>query len=248
MAKHLLVTGGSRGIGAAAARLGAAQGWDVTLNYARDAAAAELTVKAIEAAGGRAAAVQGDLSRDGAAEALWDAAEAAFGPVCGFVNNAGVIGRMAPLAERPAEDIRRVIDLNVTGALLAAREAARRMPKDRGGPGGAIVNVSSAAARLGGPGSQTDYAASKGAIDTLTWGLAAELGPGGVRVNGVRPGIIATDIHSDLGDPGRIQAIGNATPAGRPGEAEEVAEAILWLLSDAASYVTGSTIDVSGGR
>lgn len=246
--KHLLVTGGSRGIGAAVCRLAAARGWDVTVNYARDAAAADMVVAEAQAAGARAQAIQGDMALPGAAEALWDAAVAGLGPVHGFVNNAGVIGRAAPLADRDPDDIRRVVDLNVTGALLAAREAARRMGTDRGGAGGAIVNISSAAARLGGPGSQTDYAASKGAIDTLTWGLAVELGPAGIRVNGIRPGIIATDIHSDLGDPGRIQTLGNATPAGRPGEASEVAEAALWLLSDAASYTTGATIDVSGGR
>ncbi|MEO0683302.1 MAG: SDR family NAD(P)-dependent oxidoreductase, partial [Pseudomonadota bacterium] len=209
--KHLLVTGGSRGIGAAICRLAAARGWNVTVNYARDAAAAEMIVAEAQAAGAQAQAVQADMARPEAAEALWDAAEAGLGPVHGFVNNAGVIGRGAPLADRPPEDIRRVIDLNVTGAILAAREAARRMGTDRGGQGGAVVNISSVAARLGGPGSQTDYAASKGAIDTLTWGLAVELGPAGIRVNGIRPGIIATDIHSDLGDPGRIQSLGGQT-------------------------------------
>ena len=248
MSRHILITGGSRGIGAAVARLCGARGWAVTLNYRADAAAAEAAVAAVEAAGGRATAVPGDMAETGAIATLWDAAEAAFGPVDGFVNNAGVIGRAAPLAERPPEDVKRLVDLNVTGALLAAREAARRMPTDRGGPGGAIVNLSSAAARLGGAGGLTDYAATKGAMDTLTWGLGQELAPGGVRVNGVRPGIIVTDIHGDTGDAGRVARLGKATPMGREGTAEETAEVIVWLLSDAASYVVGAIIDVSGGR
>lgn len=248
MTRHILITGGSRGIGAATARLCGARGWAVTINYRSDAEAAEATRAAVEAAGGRCVAVQGDMAEPGAIARLWDAAEAAFGPVDGFVNNAGVIGRAAPLADRPPEDIKRVVDVNVTGALLAAREAARRMPTDRGGKGGAIVNLSSAAARIGGAGGLIDYAATKGAIDTLTWGLGQELAPGGVRVNGVRPGIIITDIHGDTGDPERVERVGYATPLGRPGSAEETAEVIVWLLSDASSYVVGALIDVSGGR
>jgi len=248
MSRHILITGGSRGIGAAVARLCGARGWAVTINYRSDKASAEAAVAAVQAAGGRATAVQGDMAEPGAIGALWDAAEAAFGPVDGFVNNAGVIGRAAKLADRPAEDVKRLVDLNVTGALLAAREAARRMPTDRGGKGGAIVNLSSAAARLGGANGLTDYAATKGAMDTLTWGLGQELAPGGVRVNGVRPGIIVTDIHGDTGQPERVERLGNATPLGRPGTAEETAEVIVFLLSDAASYVVGSTVDISGGR
>lgn len=248
MTRHILITGGSRGIGAATARLCGARGWNVTLSYRAEAAAAEATVKAVEAAGGRAQSVRADLAEPDAIGLVWDAAESGFGPVDGFVNNAGVIGRAAPLADRPVEDIRRVVDVNVTGALIAAREAARRMPTDRGGKGGAMVIVSSAAARLGGAGGLTDYAATKGAMDTLTWGLGQELAPGGVRVNGVRPGIIVTDIHGDTGDPERVERVGRATPLGRPGGAEETAEVILWLLSDESSYVVGALIDVSGGR
>ncbi len=248
MTRHILITGGSRGIGAAAARLCGARGWSVTVNYAGNAEAAAKTVADVEAAGGKAVAVQGDMARHADVVALWDAAEAAFGPVDGLVNNAGVIGLAMPLADRPPEDIKRIIDLNVTGALYVAREGARRMSTERGGKGGAIVNLSSAAARLGGIGGFIDYGASKGAIDTMTWGLGIELAPAGIRVNGIRPGLIETEIHADSGDPDRVDRLGNATPIGRSGSAEEVAEVIVFLLSDAASYVVGATIDVTGGR
>lgn len=245
---HVLITGGSRGIGAATARLAGARGWKISVNYLRDEAAAADTVAAVRQAGGEACAVRGDAGREAEVAAMWEAAQAAFGPVGGFVNNAGIVAPAAQLADISAERLERVFRTNVTGAFLGAREAARRMGTGRGGAGGAIVNVSSMAARLGSPGEYVDYAASKGAVDTLTIGLAKELACEGVRVNGVRPGLIETDIHASGGDPERAQRLGAGSPMGRPGSAEEVAEAILWLLSDAASYVTGTTIDVSGGR
>ena len=245
---HVLITGGSRGIGAATARLCGARGWDVTVNYVRNEDAAAATVAAVEEAGGRAHAVQADMGEMDAPARLFDLAEAAFGPVAGFVNNAGIVDKAQPLAEMSPERIRRLIEINVTGAILAAREAARRMPPSAGGPGGSIVNVSSVAARLGSAGSYVDYAASKGAIDTFTIGLAQELGMEGVRVNAVRPGIIATDIHMDSHGFDRAAKAGPSLPMGRAGTAEEVAEAIVWLLSDAASYVSGALLDVSGGR
>jgi NAD(P)-dependent dehydrogenase (short-subunit alcohol dehydrogenase family) len=243
----MLVTGGSRGIGAALCRLAGAAGWDVAVNYARDGAAAEAVVAAVSAAGRRAVAVRGDVAREEDVLAMYDAAET-LGPVTAVVVNAGVVGHVAPVAEMTAERIRRVFDVNVLGAFLTAREAARRMPTDRGGPGGAIVVVSSAASRLGSPFEFVDYAASKGAMDTLTLGLAKELGPGGVRVNAVRPGLIETEIHASAGAPDRVGRLVGGVPLGRPGSAEEVARAILWLASDAASYVSGALLDVGGGR
>jgi NAD(P)-dependent dehydrogenase (short-subunit alcohol dehydrogenase family) len=179
---------------------------------------------------------------------MFDAAQAAFGPITALVNNAGVVAPKSMLADMTLERMRRIFDINVLGAYLVAREGARRMPTDRGGKGGAIVNVSSVAARLGSPGQYLDYAGSKGAVDTLTIGLAKELAAGGVRVNGVRPGIIETDIHTSGGEPDRAALLGPSAPMGRAGTAGEVAEAIIWLLSDAASYVTGTAIDISGGR
>jgi len=179
---------------------------------------------------------------------MFDATEAAFGPVTALVNNAGIVGTKSALADMSLERMRRVFDINVLGAYLVAREGARRMPADRGGKGGAIVNVSSMAATLGSPGQYVDYAGSKGAVDSLTVGLAKELAAAGVRVNGVRPGIIETDIHASGGEPDRAALLGPSAPMGRAGTAKEVAEAIIWLLSDAASYATGTTIDISGGR
>jgi NAD(P)-dependent dehydrogenase (short-subunit alcohol dehydrogenase family) len=202
----------------------------------------------VTAAGGQALAIPGDVSLERDVIAMFDATEAAFGPVTALINNAGIVGEKSALAGMTLERMRRVFDVNVLGAYLVAREGARRMPIDRGGPGGAMVNVSSAAARLGSPNQYVDYAGSKGAIDTLTIGLAKELAPDGVRVNGVRPGIIETDIHASGGEPGRAALLGPTAPLGRAGTADEVAKAILWLLSDAASYVTGATLDVSGGR
>lgn len=245
---HVLITGGSRGIGAAAVRLAGARGWKVSVNYVSNAEAAAEVVAAVKEAGGEAVAIQGDASVEADIVAMWDAAEAAFGPVTGFVNNAGIVAPGAKVADMSTERIERIFRVNTLGAFLGAREAARRMSKSRGGMGGSIVNLSSMAATLGAPNEYVDYAASKGAIDTLTIGLSKELGPEGVRVNGVRPGLIETDIHASGGEPDRAWRMGVTAPLGRPGTAEEVGEAIVWLLSDAASYASGTTIAVSGGR
>ncbi|MFQ8432145.1 SDR family oxidoreductase [Amaricoccus sp. W119] len=245
---HLVVTGGSRGIGAAVCRLAGARGWAVTVNYRDDAAAAEATASAIRAAGGRAVVVKGDVTREADVIALFDEAARAFGPVTHVVANAGIVAPASKFADMTAERMRRVIDVNVMGTLLTAREAARRLSTVRGGPGGAIVIVSSMASRLGSPDEYIDYAASKGALDTLTIGLAREIAAEGVRVNAVRPGLIDTEIHASGGAPDRAARLGAAAPLGRAGTAEEAAGAVLWLLSDAASYTTGSFIDVSGGR
>ena len=244
----LLVTGGSRGIGRAAALAAAAAGWRVAVNYVSDATAAARVVDAIAAAGGTAAAVQGDVSREPDALAMFEAA-ARLGPLKGVVVNAGVVAPTARLVEMSAERIRRVFEINTIGAFLTAREAARRLSTRLGGSGGTIVVVSSAAARLGSPNLYVDYAAAKGALDTMVKGLSLELADEGVRVNGVRPGLIETDIHASGGDPDRAAVLGATTPMRRPGRPEEVAAAIVWLLDEgAASYVTGAILDVSGGR
>ncbi len=245
---HLLVTGGSRGIGAAVCRRAGAAGWSVTINYQANATAAAETAAAVTAAGGQAVALPGDVTAEAEVVGLFDAAAAALGPVTHVVANAGIVAPGAMLADMSVERMRRVIDTNVIGTLLTAREAARRLARSRGGPGGAIVIVSSMAARLGAPGEYVDYAASKGALDTLTVGLARELAAEGIRVNAVRPGLIDTDIHASGGAPDRAARLGATTPLGRPGTATETAEAIFWLLSEAASYTTGSILDVSGGR
>jgi len=244
----VLITGASRGIGRAVAVMLARQGAAIGVNYVRDVAAAEQTAADIERAGGRAVPLQGDVADEPAVLAMFDALEAAFGPIDGLVNNAGIVAPPLPLAQMDVSRLRRMFDVNVLGAYLCAREAARRMSTDRGGRGGAIVNVSSAASRLGSPNEYVDYAGSKGAVDTMTIGLAKELGPRGIRVNAVRPGLIETDIHASGGQPQRAAVLGAQTPLGRPGTAEEVAQAIVWLLSDAASYVQGALLDVSGGR
>lgn len=248
MSKVILISGGSRGIGRATAILAGQRGWSVGVNYVGNERAAAETVAAVEAAGGRAIALRGDVAVEADVLAIFDATQGAFGQLDGLVNNAGIVAPGLPLAEMSAERMRRVFDTNVFGAYLCAREAARRLSRSRGGQGGAIVNLSSAAARLGAPNEYVDYAGSKGAIDTLTIGLAKELGPEGVRVNGVRPGLIATEIHASGGKPDRAAMMGATTPLGREGTAEEVAEAIVWLLSDAASYVTGALLDVAAGR
>ena len=245
---HLLVTGGSRGIGAAVCRRAGGAGWSVTVNYQTNAAAAAETAAAVAAAGGRAVALPGNVTAEAEVAALFDEAATALGPVTHVVANAGIVAPGAMLADMSVERMRRVIDTNVIGTLLTAREAARRLARSRGGPGGAIVIVSSMAARLGAPGEYVDYAASKGALDTLTVGLARELAAEGIRVNAVRPGLIDTDIHASGGAPDRAARLGATTPLGRPGTATETAEAIFWLLSEAASYTTGSILDVSGGR
>ena len=247
-AKTILITGGSRGIGQATALLAAARGWSVAVNFVRDEVAAGQTVTAVEAAGGRAIAVQGDVSIERDVVELFDAAEAALGPLDGVVNNAGIVAPASTLAEMSAARLERMFTVNVFGAYLCAREAARRLAANGRESGGSIVNVSSAAARLGAPNEYVDYAGSKAAVDTMTIGLAKELGPLGVRVNAVRPGLIETDIHASGGQPDRAQRLGATTPLGRSGQPSEVAEAIIWLLSDASSYVTGALLDVAAGR
>jgi NAD(P)-dependent dehydrogenase (short-subunit alcohol dehydrogenase family) len=248
MSKVILITGGSRGIGRSAAVLAGARGWSVGVNYASNRAAADATVAAVQNAGGKAIAIEGDVSDEAAIIAMFDATEQAFGKLDGVVNNAGIVAPGSMLADMDIARMKRIFDINVLGAYLCAREAARRMMISRGGKGGSLVNISSAAARIGGAGEYVDYAGSKGAIDTLTLGLAKELGRDGVRVNAIRPGLIETDIHASGGKPDRAQTLGVTTPIGRPGTADEVGESIVWLLSDASSYVTGAIVDVAGGR
>ncbi|QGZ61020.1 SDR family oxidoreductase [Paraburkholderia acidisoli] len=248
MSKVVLITGASRGIGRATARLLGAQGWTVGVNYHHNQPAADETAAEVGRAGGKARVLRGDVASEADVVALFDALESAYGRIDALVNNAGIVAPGSPVADMSAERLKRVFDVNVYGAFLCAREAARRMSKDRGGEGGSIVNVSSAAARLGSPNEYVDYAASKGAIDTMTLGLAKELGPQGIRVNAVRPGLIDTEIHASGGRPDRAAVLGAQTPLGRPGSAEEVAQTIVWLISDAASYVTGAVLDVAGGR
>ncbi len=242
MTKTILITGASRGIGRATALLCGAEGWAVAVNYARDGAAAAETVARVKEAGGDAFAMQGDVRDEAAVAALFERTVETFGGLDGVVNNAGIVAPKSTVAEMSVERMRGVFETNVLGAYIVAREAARRMTR------GSIVNVSSAAARLGSAGEYVDYAGSKGAMDTMTTGLSNELAPRGIRVNAVRPGLIATDIHASGGQPDRADRLGGATPIGRAGTAEEVAQAIIWLLSDKASYVTGATVDVSGGR
>lgn len=248
MSKTILITGASRGIGRAAAVMAGGRGWAVGVNYAGNEAAAQDTVEAVQKAGGRAIAIRGDVSRESDVIAMFDATEKAFGRIDGFVNNAGIVGHKQAFADYSLERMKRIFDINVLGAYLGAREAARRMSTSRGGRGGSIVNVSSIASRLGAPGEYVDYAGSKGAMDAMTLGLAKELGPEGIRVNAVRPGLIETDIHASGGQPDRAARLGAGTPMGRAGQAEEVAEAILWLLEDKSSYVTAALIDIGGGR
>lgn len=240
---RILVTGGSRGIGAAVARGAAARGWAVALSYRADRAAAETVVRGIAAAGGQALAMQADVTDEDDLARIFDEAEAGLGGLDCVVANAGIVAPSMPLIEMDVARLRRMIDTNLLGALLTAREAARRL-----GDGGSLVLVSSAAARLGSPFEYVDYAATKGAVDALTLGLAKELAGQGVRVNAVRPGVIDTDIHASGGQPGRAARLAPSVPMQRPGRAEEVAEAILWLCGDGASYCTGTVMDVAGGR
>ena len=246
--KTILITGGSRGIGRAAALLAGARGWSVAINYASNRQAAEETATAVRGAGGRAAIMQGDVASEADVIAMFEAAERDLGPLDGVVVNAGIVAPGMTLAEMSAERMRRIFEVNVLGAYLCAREAARRLPRSKNGRGGAIVLVSSVAARLGSPFEYVDYAGSKAALDTLAIGLAKELGPEGVRVNAVRPGLIDTEIHASAGAPDRAARLAAAMPLGRAGTAEETGEAIIWLLSDASSYVTGAILDVAGGR
>ena len=248
MSRVLIVTGGGRGIGAAAARLAAAQGYAVAVNYRRDRAAAEAVVAEIVGAGGAALAVPGDVAAEEEVVRLFATVDERLGRIDALVNNAGILETQARLDAMDGARLQRVLATNVIGSLLCAREAVRRMSTARGGSGGAIVNLSSVAARLGAPNEYLDYAASKGAIDTMTVGLAKEVAAEGIRVNAVRPGIIYTDIHASGGEPGRVDRLKGTVPMGRGGTPEEVAQAILWLLSDAAAYVTGTIIDVTGGR
>jgi NAD(P)-dependent dehydrogenase (short-subunit alcohol dehydrogenase family) len=244
----LLITGGSRGIGAATAFLAAAQGWAVAVNYVQDKSAAQAVVQTILAQGGQAMAVQADVGDEAQVQAMFAAVDAEWGAVTGLVNNAGVVDVVARVDEMSVQRLERQWRINVLGSFLCAREALRRMSHRHGGKGGAIVNVSSAAARIGSPNQYVDYAASKGAIDTFTLGLAREVAAEGVRVNAVRPGIIRTDIHASGGQPDKAERSGAAIPMQRAGDAEEIAQAILWLLSPAASYTTGAILDVTGGR
>lgn len=246
--KVLLVTGGSRGIGAATCRLAAKAGWAVAVNYAANSLAADEVVRAIRADGGRAMAVQADVADETQVLRMFGQIDAKLGRLTGLVNNAGVVDQRARLDEMDMARWRRMFDINVIGSLLCAREAVRRMSTKHGGTGGAIVNVSSAAARLGSPGEYVDYAASKGAIDTFTVGLAKEVANEGIRVNAVRPGLIDTEIHASGGRPERLRELAPQIPMQRGGTADEVAQLIVWLLSDAASYTTMSLVDVSGAR
>lgn len=244
----LLVTGGGRGIGAATARLAARQGWSVAVNYARDSLAADEVVRAIRAEGGQAMSVQADVSDEAQVVSLFERIDARFGRLTGLVNNAGVVDVSARVDQMDAQRLHRMFDINVIGSMLCAREAVRRMSTLHGGEGGAIVNVSSAASRLGSPGQYVDYAAAKGAIDAFTIGLAKEVAAEGIRVNAVRPGLIETDIHASGGLPNRVRDLAHTVPMQRGGTVEEVAQAIVWLLSPAASYTTMTLMDVSGGR
>ena len=248
MEKVLIITGGGRGIGAATAQLAAQRGYAVCVNYMRQQKAAQAVVEKIKASGGKAIAIQCDISKEQEVKRLFEQVDEELGRMTGLVNNAGIVERQIRLEEIDAERLQRIFATNVTGSFLCAREAVLRMSTKRGGLGGAIVNVSSMAARLGAPGEYVDYAASKAAIEALTIGLAKEVATDGIRVNGVRPGVIYTEIHASGGEPNRVEMVKAMVPMQRGGRADEVAHAILWLLSEEASYTTGSFIDVSGGR
>lgn len=248
MAKVLLVTGGSRGIGAAICRLGARDGYDVAINYAGRGDAAEQVAADVRKAGRKAITIQADIRDPAAVGAMFDRAARELGYVSAFVSNAGVIHKGAPLADIPPEEIKRVIDIDLTAHLICLGEAVRRMGRSRGGQGGAIVTLSSMAATLFGVGGFQPYAAAKGGIDVVTQGLGKEVAGDGIRVNGLRPGLIDTEMQDDTGMANRIEKLAAQIPIGRGGTAEEVAEAALWLLSDKASYVAATIFNVSGGR
>ncbi|GAA1141693.1 NAD(P)-dependent dehydrogenase (short-subunit alcohol dehydrogenase family) [Kitasatospora gansuensis] len=244
----ILITGGGRGIGAATALLAAERGYRVCVNYRTDEAAAAGVVERIEAAGGSALAVRADVSRSTEVERLFRTVDEEFGPLTALVNNAGTLEKQGRLDELDEDRLARIWAANITGPFLCAGAAVRRMSTRYGGRGGAIVNVSSAASRLGSPNEYVDYAASKGALDSMTTGLALEVAAEGIRVNAVRPGLIHTDIHALGGEPARVDRVGPLLPMGRGGRPEEVAEGILYLLSPGASYVTGAFLDLAGGR
>jgi NAD(P)-dependent dehydrogenase (short-subunit alcohol dehydrogenase family) len=248
MAPVLLVTGASRGIGAATARLAARRGYAVCVNYRHHRLAAQGVVRDIEAAGGRAVAAEADVSVEADVRRLFETADRLLGPLAALVNNAGILETQMRVEKMDQARLQRVFATNVFGPFMCAREAVRRLSRQHGGRGGAIVNVSSAAARLGAPGEYVDYAASKGALDTLTIGLAQEVAAEGIRVNGVRAGFIYTEMHASGGEPSRVDRVKAFVPMQRGGSAEEVAAAILWLLSDEASFTTGAFVDVTGGR
>jgi NAD(P)-dependent dehydrogenase (short-subunit alcohol dehydrogenase family) len=248
MNKVLLVTGGSRGIGAATALLAAQNGWSVAVNYTANSLAADEVVRQIRATGGQAMSVQADVAEEDQVLRMFEHIDAKLGRLSGLVNNAGVVDIKARVDEMSVARWKRMFDINVIGSLICAREAVRRMSTQHGGEGGSIVNVSSAASRLGAPGQYVDYAAAKGAIDAFTIGLAKEVAAEGIRVNAVRPGLIETEIHASGGLPNRVKELQHLVPAQRGGTAQEVAEGIVWLLSDSASYTTMSFLDISGGR
>ena len=248
MSEVMIITGGSRGIGAATARLAGERGYSVCVNYRRDADAAADVVADVERAGGRAIAVAGDMSSEKDVMKLFETTDAELGPLKVLVNNAGIVDVQSRVESYTLERLERMFAINITGAFLCAREAVRRMSTRNGGAGGAIVNVSSAAARLGGPNEYVDYAASKGAIDSMTIGLAKEVAAEGIRVNAVRPGLIYTDIHASGGEPQRVERLKSGVPMQRGGDPEEVARVILWLASDESSYTTGAFVECSGGR
>lgn len=248
MEKVMIITGGSRGIGAATARLAATQGYGVCITYLRNEAAASAVVRGISETGGEAIAIAADVSVEAEIIRLFERVDAELGPVTALVNNAGILEQQARVEEMDSARLSRVFATNVFGSFVCAREAIRRMSTRHGGAGGAIVNVSSAASRIGSPGEYVDYAAAKGAIDTFTLGLAKEVASEGIRVNAVRPGIIYTEIHASGGEPNRVERVKGSIPMQRGGQPEEVARAILWLLSDEASYTTGALLDIAGGR
>jgi NAD(P)-dependent dehydrogenase (short-subunit alcohol dehydrogenase family) len=248
MSKVIIITGGSRGIGAATARLAAARGYAVCVNYLKNRIAADAVVDEIGSNGGQAIAVAADVSSETDVINLFKTVDVQLGTVTALVNNAGILETQMRVEDMDAARLTRIFAVNITGCFLCAREAVRRMSTKHGGNGGAIVNVSSAASRLGSPNEYVDYAAAKGAVDTLTIGLSKEVASEGVRVNAVRPGYIYTDIHASSGEPGRVDRLKGSIPMKRGGQPEEVANAIMWLLSDEASYTTATFIDLAGGR